>query len=71
MSVVAFDGFDGAGTLNVRFLDCLDGTPLLDIKPYLPSTDSEPAATMGWARPACHAEPQHRLAEQHRDFGQG
>ena len=25
--------------LTVRNLDCRDGTPLLDIKPYLPSTD--------------------------------
>ncbi len=51
MSVVRFDGFDGADTLLVRYLDCVDGTPLLDIKPYLPTTDSEPDATMGWLRP--------------------
>ncbi len=51
MAVVAFDGFDGAGTLKVRNLDCLDGTPLLDIKPYLCSTDCEPDATMGWLAP--------------------
>ena len=31
-------------TLRVRGLDCLDGTPLLDIKPYYASTDSRPAA---------------------------
>jgi tRNA (Thr-GGU) A37 N-methylase len=37
--------------LKVRYLDCLDGTPLLDIKPYLPTTDSEPAAAMGWLDP--------------------
>ncbi len=48
LSVVAFDGFDAPGTLKVRYLDCLDGTALLDIKPYLPSTDSVPEATMGW-----------------------
>lgn len=29
-------------TLKVRGLDCLDGTPLLDIKPYYASTDSRP-----------------------------
>lgn len=51
IAVVAFDGFDGAGTLKVRYLDCLDGTPLLDIKPYLPTTDSEPDAVMGWLAP--------------------
>nr|WP_294503956.1 tRNA (N6-threonylcarbamoyladenosine(37)-N6)-methyltransferase TrmO [uncultured Rhodopila sp.] len=51
LSVVRFDGFDGADRLNVRYLDCLDGTPLLDIKPYLPTTDSEPDAAMGWLGP--------------------
>ncbi len=48
LSVVAFDGRDGEGALLVRFLDCADGTPLLDVKPYLPSTDAEPGASMGW-----------------------
>lgn len=51
MSVVAFDGFDGPGRLLVRYLDCADATPLLDIKPYLPTTDAEPTATMGWLGP--------------------
>ena len=51
LSVVAFDGFAAPGVLQVRYLDCMDGTPLLDIKPYLPTTDSEPAATMGWLDP--------------------
>lgn len=48
LSVVAFDGREGEGTLLVRFLDCADGTPLLDVKPYLPSTDAESDASMGW-----------------------
>lgn len=51
LSVVAFEGFDGLGRLRVRNLDCVSGTKLLDIKPYLPSTDSEPEATMGWLAP--------------------
>jgi tRNA-Thr(GGU) m(6)t(6)A37 methyltransferase TsaA len=51
LSVVAFDGFAEPGVLNIRFLDCIDGTPLLDIKPYLATTDSEPDATMGWLDP--------------------
>ena len=51
MSVVAFDGFDGEDQLLVRYLDCVDGTPLLDIKPYLATTDAEPAAAMGWLAP--------------------
>ena len=50
LSVVRLLAIEG-GTLKVRNLDCLDRTPLLDIKPYLPSTDSEPAAAMGWLAP--------------------
>lgn len=32
------------GRISVRGLDCIDGTPLLDIKPYYASTDSQPEA---------------------------
>jgi tRNA-Thr(GGU) m(6)t(6)A37 methyltransferase TsaA len=48
LAVAALDGFDGPDRLRVRYLDCLDGTPLIDIKPYLPTIDAEPAASMGW-----------------------
>ena len=34
--------------LSVVGLDCLDGTPLIDIKPYFTSTDSVPDAVVGW-----------------------
>jgi len=54
LSVVVFDGMDG-DTLRVRYLDCIDGTPLLDIKPYLNSTDCEPDSSMGWLEQ--HATP--------------
>jgi tRNA-Thr(GGU) m(6)t(6)A37 methyltransferase TsaA len=37
--------------LTVVGIDCLDGTPLLDIKPYFASTDAVPDAVVGW-----HAE---------------
>lgn len=35
-------------TLFVRGLDLLDGTPLLDLKPYVPYTDAIPEANHGW-----------------------
>ena len=35
-------------TLSVVGLDCLDNTPLLDIKPYFASTNSVPDAQVGW-----------------------
>jgi len=34
--------------LEVVGLDCLDGTPLLDLKPYFASTDARPEAVVGW-----------------------
>jgi len=37
-----------ANKLVVTGLDCLDGTPLVDIKPYFASTDSVPEAVVGW-----------------------
>ena len=47
LSAVRLLGIEGA-TLRVRGLDCLDGTPLLDLKPYFASTDSIPEANVGW-----------------------
>ena len=49
MSVVKLVGVDD-GKLSVIGLDCMDGTPLLDIKPYFASTDSVPEAAVGWHR---------------------
>jgi tRNA-Thr(GGU) m(6)t(6)A37 methyltransferase TsaA len=34
--------------LHVQNLDVLDGTPLLDIKPYAPGFDAHPGASSGW-----------------------
>ncbi len=47
MSVVKLIKIDG-NRLSVVGLDCLDGTPLIDIKPYFASTDSVPDAVVGW-----------------------
>jgi len=47
LSVVRMLGVDGS-TLSVQGLDCLDGTPLIDIKPYFASTDAVPDAVAGW-----------------------
>ena len=43
LAVVELVGVSGT-RLEVRSLDCRDGTPLLDIKPYFASTDSVPGA---------------------------
>jgi tRNA-Thr(GGU) m(6)t(6)A37 methyltransferase TsaA len=35
-------------TVSVVGLDCVDDTPLLDLKPYFASTDAVPDASVGW-----------------------
>jgi tRNA-Thr(GGU) m(6)t(6)A37 methyltransferase TsaA len=47
VSVARLVGIEGS-TLSVVGLDCLDNTPLLDIKPYFASTDAVPDAVVGW-----------------------
>ena len=55
MSVVKLHGVE-ANALKVSGLDCLDGTPLIDIKPYFASTDSVPDAQVGWHKEGRIAE---------------
>ncbi|MEI8254038.1 MAG: tRNA (N6-threonylcarbamoyladenosine(37)-N6)-methyltransferase TrmO [Deltaproteobacteria bacterium] len=42
---------DGPGGIEIHLsgVDMLDGTPVLDIKPYLPFADHVPDASAGWA----------------------
>jgi tRNA-Thr(GGU) m(6)t(6)A37 methyltransferase TsaA len=47
LSCVRLLGVDGL-VLEVRGVDMLDGTPVLDLKPYVPYTDSFPDAASGW-----------------------
>lgn len=53
LSVVRNEGLgknvSGELVLNISDHDLIDGTPILDIKPYLPFSDSIPEATLGWA----------------------
>jgi formylmethanofuran dehydrogenase subunit E len=36
--------------LKVKGLDALEGTPLIDIKPYLPEIDAKANARVGWVK---------------------
>jgi hypothetical protein len=45
----------GRVRLAVSGLDLLDGTPIYDIKPYIPYTDAMPEARAGFARGAPEA----------------
>jgi tRNA-Thr(GGU) m(6)t(6)A37 methyltransferase TsaA len=47
LSAVRLERIDGL-TLYVRDVDMLDGTPVLDIKPYVAYTDAIVAARSGW-----------------------
>ena len=50
ISVFELDRIDGL-SIHVRNVDVVDGTPVLDIKPYVPFADSIPQAGTGWLEP--------------------
>jgi len=55
LSVVKLDAVRGL-TLDVTNVDMLDGTPVLDIKPYVPYADAYPDARTGWLEPLVGAK---------------
>ncbi len=57
LSVVRLASVDGF-TITVTGADLMNGTPIYDIKPYLPYADSVPDASNGWSL----AEHEGRLA---------
>ena len=44
--------------LRVSEVDVLDGTPLLDIKPYVPQFDQRANAKIGWLEGKIHQSPE-------------
>jgi tRNA-Thr(GGU) m(6)t(6)A37 methyltransferase TsaA len=50
-SVVQLDKIED-GVLYIRDVDILDGTPLLDIKPYVPEFDAQVETRTGWLEKA-------------------
>lgn len=48
------------GLLRVAGIDCVDGTPVYDVKPYLPYCEARPEARADWAQ----AAPSVRAAGQ-------
>src|SRR5690554_2991660 len=55
LSVVRNEGLvhkDGRLALQISDHDLIEGTPILDIKPYLPFADSVLEASLGWAETA-------------------
>ena len=47
LAVVRVASLDmAAGRIVIEAIDCVDGTPLIDIKPYLPGVDAVPSAVV-------------------------
>lgn len=63
LSVVRLDRIED-GVLHIRGIDMLDGTPLLDIKPYVPAFEAEDPVRTGWLENA--AERARRARADHR-----
>jgi tRNA-Thr(GGU) m(6)t(6)A37 methyltransferase TsaA len=49
----------GTQSLRVRGMDLLDGTPILDIKPYVPYADAFPSSRAGWIDAIDAVQGQH------------
>jgi tRNA (adenine37-N6)-methyltransferase len=54
MSVVRLERVEGL-VLHISDADMLDGTPVLDLKPYIAYTDAHPGAGTGWLEDAARA----------------
>ncbi len=66
LSPVRLLGISG-NVLTVEGVDILDNTPLLDIKPYLPTFDAFQAMRIGWC---AHAQGRVRTADDRFEGGE-
>ena len=51
LSIVQLDKVED-GVLHIQNVDILDGTPVLDIKPYVPEFDAQVDVRIGWLEKA-------------------
>ncbi len=61
LSVVQLNRIE-EGILFIENVDILDGTPLLDIKPYVPKFDAPPQVQTGWLE-----ETKNKVSQQKAD----
>lgn len=54
--------------LHIEDIDIIDGTPLLDIKPYVPSFDKETKYRSGWLEKRTGKESENKKADGRFDF---
>jgi tRNA-Thr(GGU) m(6)t(6)A37 methyltransferase TsaA len=65
LSVVRLKEVNGPN-LCIEGVDILDGTPLLDVKPYVPAFDAYPDASSGWLEGSAHNAGSIRSDERFR-----
>jgi tRNA-Thr(GGU) m(6)t(6)A37 methyltransferase TsaA len=65
LSVVQLDKIEDC-LLHITNVDILDGTPLLDIKPYVPAFDTPTDVRSGWLESAGRAVSSHRADDRFR-----
>ncbi|MDJ0666427.1 MAG: tRNA (N6-threonylcarbamoyladenosine(37)-N6)-methyltransferase TrmO [Desulfobacterales bacterium] len=63
ISIVRLLAIEGL-RLSIEDVDILDGTPLLDIKPYVPAFDQRKPERVGWLEKAQGKADQHRADER-------
>ena len=68
LSIVKLLGVEG-GELLVENIDVLDGTPLLDIKPYAPRFDAQEDCRTGWMEKSGNAVEHRRSDDRFKDDG--
>ncbi|AVZ81699.1 tRNA (N6-threonylcarbamoyladenosine(37)-N6)-methyltransferase TrmO [Edwardsiella ictaluri] len=78
MSLVELHGIETRNGVRLQLgsLDLVDGTPVLDIKPYLPFAESQPQARAGFAQQAPPADmpvlfspgAQAQIAQRQQDY---
>ena len=68
LSCVGIERVEGL-VVHVRELDLLDGTPVLDLKPYVPYADARPDARSGWLDPRDPA-PEWRVSFEREALAQ-
>ncbi|AJC72026.1 hypothetical protein X802_07530 [Thermococcus guaymasensis DSM 11113] len=59
LSIVRLIGVEG-NVLHIEDVDIVDGTPLLDIKPYVPEFDMREVERIGWLERNVHKLPEAR-----------
>jgi len=66
ISVVALIGVEDS-VLTVQGIDVLDGTPLLDVKPFVPTFNGVEDARIGWLEDAIGNEARRRADDRFLD----